>query len=245
MSVKPHRGDSGLGETFAPERVHSGSLSWLYNCLHDITTKCHTGASHPGVREFTQPAIMLSPFISVICFREEGMIHFVYRSPAKKPESGLYSDWIGNNTDDLCCSDWPKCRHPLVVVDFSLHFCLHTSSEYAGKLVMKFLPAQHSWKCEECLNRNFLHWNIFHLIVYLIKSCSQSLTDHLNAISDTDTEKKKDTKNKTYKRRLCRLYVTFILCDTSSQAFERNSQTIRVGWALELTLTLLVNPHNT
>ena len=25
--------------TFAPERVHSGSLSWLYNCLHDTTTK--------------------------------------------------------------------------------------------------------------------------------------------------------------------------------------------------------------
>ena len=24
------------GATFAPERVHSGSLSWLYICLHDI-----------------------------------------------------------------------------------------------------------------------------------------------------------------------------------------------------------------
>ena len=24
--------------TFAPERVHSGSLSWLYICLHDTTT---------------------------------------------------------------------------------------------------------------------------------------------------------------------------------------------------------------
>ena len=52
------------------------------------------------------------------------MIHFFYRSHAKKPESGHFSDWIGNNTDDLRCSDWPKCRHPLVVVDFSLHFCL-------------------------------------------------------------------------------------------------------------------------
>ena len=37
------------GATFAPERVHSGSLSWLYICLHDTTTKCHAGASHPGV----------------------------------------------------------------------------------------------------------------------------------------------------------------------------------------------------
>ena len=52
------------------------------------------------------------------------MIHFFYRSHAKKPESGHFSDCIRNNTDDLRCSDWPKCRHPLVVVDFCLHFCL-------------------------------------------------------------------------------------------------------------------------
>ena len=37
------------GATFAPKRVHSGSLSWLYICLHDTTTKCYAGASHPGV----------------------------------------------------------------------------------------------------------------------------------------------------------------------------------------------------
>ena len=36
------------GATFAPRRVHSGSLSWLYICLH-TTTKCHAGASRPGV----------------------------------------------------------------------------------------------------------------------------------------------------------------------------------------------------
>ena len=52
------------------------------------------------------------------------MIHLFVGSHVKKPESGLFSDWIGNNTDDLHRSDWPKCRHPLVVVDFSLHFCL-------------------------------------------------------------------------------------------------------------------------
>ena len=52
------------------------------------------------------------------------MIHFFVGSHVKKPESGLFSDWIGNNTDDLRCSDWPKCRLPLVVVDFSLHFRL-------------------------------------------------------------------------------------------------------------------------
>ena len=38
-----HRGD------FRPERVHSGSLSWVYICLHDTTTKCHAGKSHLGV----------------------------------------------------------------------------------------------------------------------------------------------------------------------------------------------------
>jgi len=42
----------------------------------------------------------------------------------KSQNLDFFSDWIGNNTDDLRCSDWPKGRHPLVVVDFSLHFCL-------------------------------------------------------------------------------------------------------------------------
>ena len=64
------------------------------------------------------------PIIPVCLSREEGMIHFFVGSHVKMPESGLFSDWIGNNTDNLRCSNWPKCRHPLVVVDFSLHFCL-------------------------------------------------------------------------------------------------------------------------
>ena len=63
------------------------------------------------------------------------MIHFCYRSHAKKPESGLFSDWIRNNTDDLRCSDWPKCRHPLVVVDFSLHFCLCINEQWIHRRV--------------------------------------------------------------------------------------------------------------
>ena len=52
------------------------------------------------------------------------MIQSFLRTHVKKPESELFSDLIGNNTDDLRCSDWPKRRHPLVVVDFSLHLCL-------------------------------------------------------------------------------------------------------------------------
>ena len=35
--------------TPGPARVHSGSLSWLNICLHDTTTKCHAGTSHPSV----------------------------------------------------------------------------------------------------------------------------------------------------------------------------------------------------
>ena len=55
------------------------------------------------------------------------MIHFFYRSHAKKPESGLFSDWIENNTDDLFCI-----------------FAWVMSSEYTREFVMKFLPAQFS-----------------------------------------------------------------------------------------------------
>ena len=29
--------------------VHSGSLSWLYICLHDTTTKFHAGMSHSSL----------------------------------------------------------------------------------------------------------------------------------------------------------------------------------------------------
>ena len=64
------------------------------------------------------------PIIPLSLSREEGMIHFFVGSHVKKPESGLFSDWIGNNTDDLRFSNWPKCRHRSVVVDFSLQFSL-------------------------------------------------------------------------------------------------------------------------
>ena len=50
------------------------------------------------------------------------MIHFFHKSHAKKPESGLFSDWIGNNTDDLRCFDWPKCRHPLLLISVCIFF---------------------------------------------------------------------------------------------------------------------------
>ena len=37
------------GATFVPGRIPSGSLSWLYICLPDTTTKCHAGESRPSV----------------------------------------------------------------------------------------------------------------------------------------------------------------------------------------------------
>ena len=47
---------------------------------------------------------MPSPFISVISFWDEDMIQSFHRSYAKKPEFGFLSG-IGNNTDDLRCSN--------------------------------------------------------------------------------------------------------------------------------------------
>ena len=49
------------------------------------------------------------------------MIHFFDGSHVKMPDSGLFSDWIGNNANDLRRFDWPKCRHPLVVVKVAEH----------------------------------------------------------------------------------------------------------------------------
>ena len=36
------------------------------------------------------------------------MIHLFVGSHVKKPEFGLFSDWIRNNMNDLHCCDWPK-----------------------------------------------------------------------------------------------------------------------------------------
>ena len=44
---------------------------------------------------------LVSLYVPLCRSREEGMIHFFVGSHVKKPESGLFSDWTGNNTDDL------------------------------------------------------------------------------------------------------------------------------------------------
>ena len=46
--------------------------------------------------------------------------------------------------DDLRCSDWPKCRHPLLLISVCI-FARVMSSEFTREFVMKFLAAQFSW----------------------------------------------------------------------------------------------------
>ena len=86
--------------------------------------------------------------LSLLCLSlEEGMIHFFVGSHVKKPESGLFSDWTGNNTDDLHCSDWPKINATirwLLLISVCI-FAYVMSSEYTREFVMKYLPAQFSW----------------------------------------------------------------------------------------------------
>ena len=68
---------------------------------------------------------------------------FLSQITCKKARIWTFSDWIGNNMDDLRCSHWPKRRHLLVVVDFSLHIACVMSSEYTREFVMKFHPLKY------------------------------------------------------------------------------------------------------
>ena len=146
MSVKPHRGD-------AQERVHSGSLSWLYtcNCLHDITTKCHTAAPRRAwVHLACDHALSLYLF-NLFSGGEHDT--FLLQITCKKARIWTFF-WLDRKqygwfalfrlaimpTSVSCC--W----------FFSLHFYLHINEQwivkseyYAREFVMKFLPAQFSW----------------------------------------------------------------------------------------------------
>ena len=72
------------GATFAPERVHSGSLSWLFICLHDTTTKCYAGASHPGVSSprFSHRGENFTPVrnLATVSCKRETTTHFGVKS---------------------------------------------------------------------------------------------------------------------------------------------------------------------
>ena len=89
--------------------LHCGCLT--VGAIYPFGHLGHCVQSSPSLRSCPLP-------ISPLCLsREEGMIHLFVGSHVKKPESGLFPDWIGNNTNDLRRFDWPKCRHPLVVVN--------------------------------------------------------------------------------------------------------------------------------
>ena len=72
------------GATFAPERVHSGSLSWLYICLQDTTTKCYAGVSHPGVSSprFSHRGENFTPVrnLATVSCKRETTTHFGVKS---------------------------------------------------------------------------------------------------------------------------------------------------------------------
>ena len=103
-------------------------------------------------------------------------------SQAKKPESGLFCDWIANNTDDLRCSDWPKCCHPLIV-DFSLHFCLR-NEQWIHTRVRNEISAGSVF-----LNLNLKNAliEVSSIEIFSISSYTKKLpsnfTDHLNAMA--------------------------------------------------------------
>ena len=103
---------------------------------------------------------MPSPFISVICFREEGMIQFFHRSHAKKARIWT-SFWLDRKQygwfallrlaemppSVSCC--WFHSAFLLAQWAANTH-----SSPLSNFYRLSFL------EFEECLNRNFHPWNI-------------------------------------------------------------------------------------
>ena len=109
-----------LHDTGAPAWVHSGSLSWLYICLHD--TQCHAGASHSGV---SSPRLLyqgenftpVRNFVTVSC-KHETTTHFGVKSVCRWSgtgsacaifaifnRTGILSTWsVPSNNRDM---KWP------------------------------------------------------------------------------------------------------------------------------------------
>ena len=90
LSVRRFLHDTGA--TFAPERIHSGSLSWLYICLHDTTPKCYAGASHPGVSSpwFSHRAENFTPVrnLATVSCKRETITHFGVKSVCRWTGTG-------------------------------------------------------------------------------------------------------------------------------------------------------------
>ena len=72
-------------------------------------------------------------------FSEGGHDTILSQMTWKKATIWTFFDWIGNNEDDLRCSDWPKWRHPFNV-DFSLHFWI-SKETFAPKFDSRLVNA--------------------------------------------------------------------------------------------------------
>ena len=109
---------------------------------------------------------MPSPFISVICFREEGMIHFFYRSHAKQPFFWLNRKQYGW----FALFRWAEMPPSVSCCWFQFAFWIHKRVRYEIFLEFKSVSIEISSVIE-----------IFSISSYT-KTCGQKFTDHLNAI---------------------------------------------------------------
>ena len=110
---------------FAPVPSHGSIIVYMISPQNIILARVTPAWVHLACDHALSLAYLFCNLFSGV-----GHDTFLLQITCKKSESELFSDWIGNNTDDLRCSDWPKCRHPLVVVGFSLHFCWHINEQW-------------------------------------------------------------------------------------------------------------------
>ena len=97
-----------------------------------------------------------------------------HRSHAKKPESGLFSDWIGNNTDDLRCSNWPKCRHPFSLRSCPLPIISLCLSREEG--MIHFFVGSHVKKPESGLFSDWIGNNMDDLLLFQLAKMPSSIS---------------------------------------------------------------------
>ena len=122
------------GATFAPERVHCGSLSWLYICLHDTTKNCYAGASHPGVSlpRFSHRGENFTPVrnLATVSCKLETTTHFGHSRPQSHDPSDLRQ-----RSSALAVTDFlSMCR---VIVSYSQPIRF---ARFVGKSVNRRLP---------------------------------------------------------------------------------------------------------
>ena len=125
------------GATFAPARVYSGQLSWLYIFLHDTITKCHAGASHPDV---SSPQLYRGKnFTSV---RNLATVTYK-RETTTRYEIGLPVDWNGQHMRNVCDFEPLVIYHSMFVI-----YLNYSQTVFKPLLGMFFCTC-----CSVCLRR--------------------------------------------------------------------------------------------